>query len=239
VKVIEMFDSLQGEGYWTGVPMSFIRLAGCNAQELGLDCVRWCDTPGSWDETTGEDLGVGEILDRVRLPRFCITGGEPLFQLEGVAALVAEARARGIRVHLETNGTLDPMLTRPAIADGRQSPSATADTVPATEQVVEFDWVVLSPKPPRYFISPAWDDRVDELKLVVDDQLDVATAERLAADYPGAFVSIQPEFGERPDSSAREWHRAGSTSVRRAIALVLAHPDWRLSLQTHKLLGIR
>lgn len=226
MRVVEIFDSLQGEGYWTGVPMTFVRLAGCNAPGLGLECVRWCDTPGSWDEAAGEELEVGEILDLARLPRLCITGGEPLLQPEGVAALVTEAHTKGIRVHLETNGTADPFV-----------PGNTRGADP--EEVPEFDWVVVSPKAPGYLISPGWDDRIDELKLVVDDQLDVATAERLAADYPGAFVSIQPEFEARPDGSSRERHLAGSDSVPRAIALVLTHPDWRLSLQTHKLLGIR
>ena len=236
MRVIEIFDSLQGEGYWTGVPMTFVRLAGCNAPGLGLECVRWCDTPASWDEEAGEDMQVGEILDLVRLPRLCITGGEPLVQPEGVAALVAEAHARGIRVHLETNGTADPFVPGEAAGEG-------------PEEVLEFDWVVVSPKAPGYLISPGWDDRIDELKLVVDDQLDVAIAERLAADCPGAFVSIQPEFEARRDGSGgqlkngaspaeRGWCLAGSASVARAIALVLTHPDWRLSLQTHKLLGI-
>jgi organic radical activating enzyme len=220
--------------------MSFVRLAGCNGPALGLDCVGWCDTPDSWDENAGDELDVEEVLDRVRLPRLCVTGGEPLLQLESVAALVAEAHTRGIRTHLETNGTVDPLVARPVA--GRGGATRLGGDVgmgPGADEAIEFDWVVVSPKPPRYFVSPAWDERIDELKLVVDDQLDVATAERLAVDYPGAFVSIQPEFGDRSDGSGREWNRAGSASVRRAIALVLAHPDWRLSLQTHKLLGIR
>lgn len=225
MRVMETFDSLQGEGYWTGVPTSFVRLAGCNAPALGLECVGWCDTPGTWDPQGGEELSVEEILERIHLPRLCITGGEPLLQLEGVAALVEEAHQRGLRVHLETNGTIAPVLS-PLVTGG-------------LPRVVPFDWVVVSPKPPKYSISPEWEDHVDELKFIVDDQFQAATAEQVADDHPGAFVSIQPEFGERPGASEREWHRAASTSVRRAIAIVLTHTDWRLSLQTHKLLGIR
>ena len=66
MRVLEIFDSLQGEGYWSGVATTFVRLAGCNAPGLGLGCVRWCDTPDSWDPRAGEDLEAGEILDRVR-----------------------------------------------------------------------------------------------------------------------------------------------------------------------------
>ena len=168
--MIEIFDSLQGEGYWTGVPMTFVRLAGCNAPELGLNCLNWCDTPESWDPAAGEGMEAAEIVGRVRLPRLCLTGGEPLLQGDGVAELLAEAHRRGIRVHVETNGSVGP--------------------------VSEFDWATVSPKPPRYLVAPGWKGRVDELKLVADEHLDAAAAERLAAAHPEAVVFIQPEYGE-------------------------------------------
>jgi 7-carboxy-7-deazaguanine synthase len=215
LRVIEIFDSLQGEGYWTGVPMTFVRLAGCNASELGLDCVHWCDTSGSWDPEAGECVPVEDILERAHLPRLCLTGGEPLLQAEGTAALVAEAHARGLRVHLETNGTVPP-------------PGADGDSL--------FDWVVVSPKAPDHAIAPAWDGLVDELKLVVDDGMDAATAERLAATHPEAIISIQPVW-EGPGAAGRR--PPGETPESLAVRLVMEHPEWRLSLQTHKYLGIR
>jgi organic radical activating enzyme len=229
--VLEILDSLQGEGYWTGVPMTFVRLAGCNAPELGLDCVRWCDTPASWASRPGPaaqpgaavqpgaELEPNEILERAGLWRLCLTGGEPLLQPEGVAALVAEARGRGMKVHLETNGTIDPPMH-----DGQPL----------------FDWAVVSPKPPEYFVAPGWEGLIDELKLVADDRLEAATAERVAARHPEAVVCIQPvwEGGPPPAGEAGEAGGPGP-SERRAIKLVMDHPNWRLSLQTHKYLGIR
>jgi organic radical activating enzyme len=228
--VIEIFDSLQGEGYWTGTPMTFVRLAGCNAPELGLDCVRWCDTPGSWEREAGECLAPSAILERAHFSRICLTGGEPLLQAEGAADLVAEAHRLGMRVHLETNGTVAPPGT------------------PDDEDL--FDWVVASPKPLDYFIAAEWDGLIDELKLVVDEGMDAATAERLAAAHPEAIVSIQPVWeapsaggtvgaaeGAAPGAEGRR--PAGETSESRAISLVMTHPDWRLSLQTHKYLDIR
>lgn len=215
LRVVEIFDSLQGEGFWAGVPMTFVRLAGCNAPALGLECRRWCDTRDGWDPEAGEEMEVAGIIREVHLPRLCITGGEPLLQVDGLVELLAAARARDVRVHLETNGTIDPPAA--AVGGGRSG------------QTVEygFDWAVVSPKPPTYLVSPGWEGLVDELKLVVDEHLTVAVAERLAAAHPGATVSIQPE------------HSRGRESIERAVALVMSHPDWRLSLQTHKYLGVR
>ena len=229
LQVIEIFDSLQGEGFWTGVPMTFVRLAGCNAPALGLDCVRWCDTPESWAPEPGAGLEPAEICERVHLPRLCLTGGEPLVQSEGVGALVAEARYRGIKVHLETNGTVapPPAAARPEAAGGAQ---ADGDSL--------FDWTVVSPKPPDYFITPGWDSLVDELKLVADERLDAATAERLAARHPEAIVCVQPVWEQGPGPEGRRRPLA-DTSEARAVRLVMEHPGWRLSLQTHKYLGIR
>ena len=78
LRVIEIFDSLQGEGYWTGVPMTFVRLAGCNAPELGLDCVRWCDTPESWDAGAGAELAAGGDPRARALSRACASPGANL-----------------------------------------------------------------------------------------------------------------------------------------------------------------
>ena len=234
LRVIEIFDSLQGEGYWTGVPMTFVRLAGCNATETRLACARWCDTPGSWFAGAGEELDVSEILGQVRLPRLCLTGGEPLLQSAGVVTLVARAHGRGIKVHLETNGTLPPPVD--------------AALLESTGEVL-FDWAVISPKPPDYFVAPEWEGLVDELKLVVDEGLGAATAERLAARHPEAIISIQPLWEDPPrppvsgrspgDATTPDRPSCLSPSEHQAIALVMEHPGWRLSVQTHKYLGLR
>ena len=240
LQVIEIFDSLQGEGFWTGVPMTFVRLAGCNAPALGLDCVRWCDTPGSWTTESGAAMEPAEILDRAHFTRLCLTGGEPLLQTDGVIALVAEARRRGVKVHLETNGTVEP----PPAAEpppAMEPPPAAARLDPPGEAL--FDWAVVSPKPPDYLIAQGWDGLIDELKLVADERLEAATAERLAARYPGAIVCIQPVWERGPGPEGRrapeDRRPPGDTSAVRAVRLVMEHPGWRLSLQTHKYLGIR
>lgn len=169
MRVLEIFDSIQGEGTWAGVPMTFVRLAGCNGPLWGLGCSRWCDTRGSWDLTGGDDLQVTEVARRVTMPRVCVTGGEPMLQGAEVAELAALLRLRGVRVHLETNGILPP-------------PPGPA-----------LDWVTVSPKPPDYRIAPGFAVRLDELKVVVDGDFRVEVAECLAAAHPAAAMCLQPE----------------------------------------------
>ncbi len=254
LRVLEIFDSLQGEGYWSGVPMTFVRLAGCNAPVLGLGCVEWCDTRESWPALAGEDVEVSTIVARTPMPRLCLTGGEPLLQLDGVAALLDAAHAADIRVHLETNGTIGPQMARAAAALGgaRGVPPETGHRAAGAADCLDFDWVVVSPKPPGYAVAPGWDGLIDELKLVADACLDTAAAERLAAAHPGAFVCIQPvtatpavDAGTAGGTSSKgragqsAGARAAADSVTRAVELVMNHPEWRLSLQTHAFLGIK
>ncbi|MBS1720797.1 MAG: 7-carboxy-7-deazaguanine synthase QueE [Armatimonadetes bacterium] len=104
LRVAESFLSIQGEGILTGVPSWFLRLSGCN-----LRC-RWCDTPyASWSPE-GPTLPLDEILalcDRERGPaqHVVLTGGEPML-FEGVEALTAGFRERGLHITIETAGTV-------------------------------------------------------------------------------------------------------------------------------------
>jgi organic radical activating enzyme len=100
-KINEIFYSLKGEGRWTGTPMSFIRLAGCN-----LNC-SFCDTLSE----VNFELNETELLKRIALwptSHVVITGGEPLTQ--HITPLVKKLVTNNFQVHLETNGTL-PLST--------------------------------------------------------------------------------------------------------------------------------
>ena len=99
LQVNEMFWSLEGEGVRVGEPTFFIRLAGCN-----LRCA-FCDT--DFDHYT--EMTVEEILGEVKrrdITWICITGGEPL--LQNIEPLCRTLRQEGYRLHIETNGTVDP-----------------------------------------------------------------------------------------------------------------------------------
>ena len=97
-RVNEIFYSLQGEGFWTGTPMVFLRFSGCN-----LKCP-FCDT----DHSGFREMDAAEIVDAViraggDCHRVCVTGGEPSLQLDSV--LVEALHGAGFRIHVETNGT--------------------------------------------------------------------------------------------------------------------------------------
>ena len=99
--VHSIFDTIQGEGVFAGEPCVFLRLGGCN-----LQCPA-CDTEYTNDSKL---LDVDTVIDRIldRKPRksnlVVITGGEPMRQRIGV--LVSLLNEIGLRVQIETNGTL-------------------------------------------------------------------------------------------------------------------------------------
>lgn len=114
MKVVEIFDSIDGEGIRTGQPATFIRLAGCN-----LRC-DYCDTLYALfgEETPCEytEMSVGEIIKCVnaRYRRVTLTGGEPLIHT-GAAELIEGLLNMGCEVNIETNGAADikPFLAIP------------------------------------------------------------------------------------------------------------------------------
>lgn len=97
--LVEIFESLQGEGRNTGRPCVFVRFAGCN-----LSCP-WCDTDVSCRFSATLDDLVGEIAS-FRAKSVVLTGGEPTL-VEGMPELVAELKSRGYWIAVETNGTND------------------------------------------------------------------------------------------------------------------------------------
>lgn len=89
-----------------------------------------------------------------------------------------------------------------------------------------FEWVTLSPKPfkpPHDSVYP----QVRELKVVISKPEDFDWAEQHARRVPAtAVLFLQPEWST-PESHG--W----------IVEYVLRHPQWRISLQTHKVLGVR
>jgi 7-carboxy-7-deazaguanine synthase len=139
MRIAEIFSSLQGEGNNQGRACLFIRLSGCN-----LRC-RWCDTPYAQDG--GTDMGLDTILEqvwRVNPPYVCITGGEPLLQVDELESLVTSLHRRGTAIDIETNGTVDFARIQPYASicmdvkcpsSGEQSDLALLETIRPQDSV--------------------------------------------------------------------------------------------------------
>jgi 7-carboxy-7-deazaguanine synthase (Cx14CxxC type) len=113
---------------------------------------------------------------------------------------------------------LDGALLDAIHARGFEAAIETNGTLPA---LPALDWVCVSPKAGAPLVQRAG----DELKLVFpQDGLDPATL----TDLPFRHFLLQPMDG--PDRSA---------NTAAAIDYCLRHPQWRLSVQTHKMVGIR
>ena len=96
--IVEIFHSVQGEGYHTGTPSIFIRFGGCN-----LQC-SWCDTDFSkWDRMSITEIMT--VLEQWTTRRIIYTGGEPAMQK--LRPLSNELHSRGYNIAIETNGTIE------------------------------------------------------------------------------------------------------------------------------------
>jgi 7-carboxy-7-deazaguanine synthase len=108
MKVVEIFQSIEGEGKRAGKPCIFIRLAGCN-----LRC-SYCDTPYSHKASDGIEMTQEEIVETClgfSTKAVTVTGGEPLIH-PGIVELLELLGAKGFEINVETNGSI-PIYTSP------------------------------------------------------------------------------------------------------------------------------
>lgn len=135
----EIFYTLQGEGPFSGQASVFVRLGGCN-----LRCF-WCDTDfesSTWRPDLEEVLVTIESLRPSHCDLVVLTGGEPMRQ--NLVPLIERLIARGLRVQIETNGTLwldlpdDDRLT---VICSPKTPKLHPDLVP---RINAFKYVVLA-----------------------------------------------------------------------------------------------
>ncbi len=208
--VKEIYFTLQGEGAQTGRAAVFLRFAGCN-------------------------LWSGREQHRMKaVCRFCDTdfvrtdgtGGGKFATAEALASAVAAlwpAAQPGSPFVVCTGGEpllqLDERLIAALHAEGLEIGVETNGTIAAPAGI---DWLCVSPKGDAALQQQSG----EELKLVFPQEEAAAQPEKFAA------LSFQHFFLQPLDNEQLQ------ANTRAAIDYCLANPQWRLSLQTHKLIGI-
>ncbi|NNM40687.1 7-carboxy-7-deazaguanine synthase QueE [Vibrio diazotrophicus] len=215
-----MFETIQGEGVFTGVPAVFVRL-----QECPVGCA-WCDTKQTWEANEQDQLSFDQIIVKTGdSPNWCsasaqqiiamyqsqgytakhivITGGEPcIYDLVPLTQAFDEI---GCQCQIETSGTFEVRATK--------------DT-----------WVTVSPKVAMKGKLPVIESallRANEIKHPVATDKDIENLDQLlqSANVPESTVIALQPISQKP--------RATQLCIDTCVAR-----NWRLSIQTHKYLSI-
>lgn len=213
--VTEVFATLQGEGAQAGTPAVFVRLTGCNAWS-GLE------------HTRERDLARTGARCAVWCDTFFATGDRmPLTGVVDAVRAAAVAAPAAPRLVVFTGGEPLLQLDRDLCAAIQSAGFRVAvETNGSVAKDVGADWVCVSPK----WLDERWMLRTgNELKLVVP----AFTVPGVYAAEPGVEAAFTHLFVQPMDDA----NAAANTAE--ALRMVQAFPAWRLSLQTHKLLGLR
>ena len=183
--LVEIFESMQGEGRNSGRPCVFIRFAGCN-----LACP-WCDT----DRARRFSLSLDDLVKEVggfRAKSVILTGGEPTL-VGNMPELIAALKAKGYWIAVETNGTNEPdwfgFLDYVACSPKAEFPDRLVLTradevrvVASSEDVADFCKTVRRRiAATDYYVSPC--ER--------NGTIDFATAKAVLAKLEGWSLSVQ------------------------------------------------
>jgi len=218
-KINELFETIQGEGAFTGQPSIFLRLQGCPV------ACSWCDTKHTWEinledevnqsamltkkeeSPTWSALSVKEVLAVIteqgyQAKHIVITGGEPA--MIDLKPLCEALEQQGFSCQLETSGTFEL-------------------------KVSDKCWVTVSPKVNMkggYKILNSAMMRANEIKHPVATEQHVDDLKALLVEHNivDTQVYLQP-------ISQKE--RATTLAIKTCI-----ENNWRLSVQVHKYLGI-
>ncbi|MCP3772031.1 radical SAM protein [Paenibacillus sp. MZ04-78.2] len=211
--MVEIFETVEGEGTRAGFPTVFVRLFGCN-----LRCT-WCDTKYSYPPAEAEfTMTIEDIVaeaGRYRSRHVCLTGGEPLLYGEKSRALIEALVATGRYddLHIETNGAIDlaPFLERIESPVVRYIMDYKLPDSGEEERMITANLAKLRPQ--------------DELKFVIGSERDFHAAKALLEAYPTrALPMFSPVWETMPPA--------------KLVGLMLEHglSQVKLNMQLHKII---
>jgi len=235
----EVFGSIQGEGMDAGTGALFLRFAGCN-----LDC-SYCDTPHARVRSEGFTVyGDGgprtvdnpiDCCDLVSIAtrefEHCrlavLTGGEPLLQAAALKCIIPELKGKCFSTCLETNGTLPEAMRE---VRGMTDLVSMDIKLPSGQEGRDLS------REHKEFLKVIEEENA-AVKIIIPAQAsdrEVMAALRLVADArPELPVFLQPVFRRaKPEVRGERLLR-----LRKEASAFLS--DVRISVQIHKVLGIR
>ena len=217
LKLVESFVSINGEGQQAGVLALFLRFAGCN-----LSC-DWCDTKWANEKDTKYELAsisrltdiAREAIEQYDIKCVTLTGGEPLLQ-EGMDKLIEALTKLGLRVEIETNGSVDitPFMKRcrPVFTVDYKLPSSRMERHMFTDNIP---------------LLKEW----DTLKFVCGSVQDLKRAAEIIEQYkPACAVLLSPVFGRIEPVEIVEFmkeHKLGTVRLQLQLHKIIWHPDKR------------
>jgi len=218
-KINELFETIQGEGSFTGQPSIFIRLQGCPV------ACSWCDTKHTWAINLDDQISTSNMLNKTQesdhwselsvddilqviiqegyqAKHIVITGGEPA--MVDLTPLCLGLEEQGYSCQIETSGTFEILTSKKC-------------------------WVTVSPKVNMkggYKILSSAMHRANEIKHPIATEQHVDDLKALLDEHQivDTQVYLQPISQKK---------RATELAIRTCI-----ENDWRLSVQVHKYLGI-
>ena len=213
IPMVDIYETVEGEGTRAGYPTVFVRLFGCN-----LRCT-WCDTKYSYPPHEADQvMTIGEIVEKVsefNAKHLCLTGGEPLLYGERSRKLIEAliATQRYVDIHVETNGAvhLAPFLESIRSPIVRYIMDYKLPDSGEYERMIEENLSLLREQ--------------DELKFVIATDQDFHAARTIVTEQDiRATVLFSPVWETMPPA--------------RLVELILSHglTDVRLNLQWHKVI---
>lgn len=210
IPIVEIFNSIEGEGARSGKLCTFVRTAGCN-----LRC-SYCDTTYSYDIAQARQYEIKQLVEQVEKVAQCytvtLTGGEPLIHKDVRDCFIPWLLERGYDINIETNGSVDlAQIKRPKHSKLMFTMDWKSPSSGMNDKMLEENLRILQPR--------------DVLKFVVGSEEDLNEMLRVVESYAiVAQIYVSPVFGKIEMADIVEFMKANKLD------------NVRLQVQLHKII---